>query len=623
MRGERGILLCLWLTCFLQSTAVLEPLTAFDWTVKWSWESKELPHPTTWRFHCEDSLLTFSASSSQAQFRYRDTQLGFGEWLPPLGEPPLLLKIRRDGFRWLAYFHRRLVAFTFADLPPTEKVTDDASSPLPAPCFMPPPLKRWQWRLPMDWQIQRLPDGSVAFAPPLLTPQPRLLFLSPPEGFLTTDFAVSMEVLPNAAKAIGIGVCFEQDGGYLWRWQRDGEEIKLQLLVVERDGTDWKTEVLHEEVLPLSPVHWHRLQVFRSGDQLWAGLDDEVLAYCQERRFGFGQVALWLEGGDRPLPLVRSITGEYWWCATLTPSEESGEPFPPLMGRWRPLVGNLETGKLGDGKLGEWGWMLQAESSSQRPASRVQKSVAIALLGEAPLPSWWGVDVRWTGEPIGLVWGWLNERHFSLLRLRPRPLALPSASPVIASQMELVAVRGEKEKVLDAQPLWLRREATYRLTVQLLSGRVVGFVNGIAFTRAETMPIGKVGVWAAGTLAVGKFWLVTGEMPLLPLTTEDAEVVQPFTETGLVAHEEVSFTLPAGLPPQVPLSARLSQEPITLSVERKGHQILLRLFRDEQFLGSVLTKLPSELPMTVKLERRDRFLLVWLGEKLAMTLRLP
>ncbi len=607
MANSEWRMVSLWIVCFLQSAATSQPLTAFEWTAQWRRESKELPHPMAWRFHCGGFPLTFSASPSKAMFRYRDNPLGCGEWLPLLGEFPLLLRVRRDGFRWLAYFQRRLVAFAFADLPATEKVTDDASSPLPALCPMPSALKRWQWSLPKDWQPQVLPDGSKAFSSPLSTSKPRLQFLALPDGVLPTDFAVTAEVLPNAAKAIGIGVCFERDGGYLWLWQREGEEIKLQLLVIQKDGEGWRTEVIHEEALHLSPFHWHRLQVWRSGDQLWAGLDDEVLAYCQERRFGFGQVALWLEGGDRPPPLVRSVSGEIWWCATLTPSEESGEPFPPLRGRWRASLSQ---------------WELQA-SPNPKPETRNPKPSAIALLGEAPLPSWWCADARWTGEPIGLIWGWLNERHFGLLRLSPHPSAQPSVSPVLAGQMELVAVRDDREKVLDAQPLWLRLGATYRLTVQLVMGRVVGFINGIALTHAEAMPIGKVGVWTKDTLAMGKFWLVTGERPLLPLTTEDAEVVQPFTETKFIAHEEISFALPAGLPPQVPLSARLSQEPVTLLVERKGHRLLLRLFRDGQLLSFVLTKLPSELPMTVRLERRDRFLLVWLGERLALTLRLP
>ncbi|MFA0767251.1 MAG: hypothetical protein OXFUSZZB_000579, partial [Candidatus Fervidibacter sp.] len=45
--------------------------------------------------------------------------MGWSELLPPLGNPPLPVTVRRDGFRWFAYFRRRLVAFAFAELPPT------------------------------------------------------------------------------------------------------------------------------------------------------------------------------------------------------------------------------------------------------------------------------------------------------------------------------------------------------------------------------------------------------------------------------------------------------------------------------------------------------------------------
>jgi len=71
------------------------------------------------------------------------------------------------------------------------------------------------------------------------------------------------------------------------------------------------------------------------------------------------------------------------------------------------------------------------------------------------------------------------------------------------------------------------------------------------------------------------------------------------------------------------LSARLSREPVTLFVERHGNRLVFQVERKGQLLGVTSTSLPSQMPITIRLERRDRLLLVWLGDQPVWTLRLP
>ncbi len=163
----------------------------------------------------------------------------------------------------------------------------------------------------------------------------------------------------------------------------------------------------------------------------------------------------------------------------------------------------------------------------------------------------------------------------------------------------------------------------YRLAVQLAENRVTGFVNGLNLVTAEVSPFGKVGLWTSSSLTLHKFWLYTGEEQLVFLSPEDGGIVHPVSEQPFIAHEMVSITLPAGLPPNVPLSAKLSQEPVTLFVERQGNRLLLRLERENQLLGITSVRLPSQPPMTIRMERRDRLLLIWLDNQPTWTVRLP
>jgi hypothetical protein len=265
--------------------------------------------------------------------------------------------------------------------------------------------------------------------------------------------------------------------------------------------------------------------------------------------------------------------------------------------------------------LGEWktkadGWTLQ--TSTGQP-------FALSLLGAPDLPAWWVADILWRNETFGLVFGWLDENHYHLLRLRPYE---KTAEPHRAV-LELVAVRQSRETILDKWDLLLESGKVYRLALQMTENQVSGFINGMGLVRAEISPVGKVGLWTNSSLNLKRFWLYIGEEPLLPLTPEMGGTVQPLTGNLIIAHEVVSITLPAGLPPGVPLSARLSQEPVILLVERRGNRLVFQVERQGRLLGVTSTSLPSQVPITIRLERRDRLLLVWLGNQPVWTLRLP
>ncbi|WP_456331744.1 hypothetical protein, partial [Fervidibacter sacchari] len=265
--------------------------------------------------------------------------------------------------------------------------------------------------------------------------------------------------------------------------------------------------------------------------------------------------------------------------------------------------------------LGEWktksdGWALQASSG---------QPVVLSLLGTPDLPAWWVVDVLWRNETLGLAFGWLDEKHYHLLRLRP----CEGKTKPNRAVLELVAVRQNRETVLDKWDLLLESGGVYRLALQMTTNQVTGFINGMGLVRAEISPVGKVGLWTNSSLNLKRFWLYIYEKPLVPLTPEMGGTVQPLTGNLIIAHEVVSITLPAGLPPGVPLSARLSREPVILFVERHGNRLVFQVEQQGRLLGVTSTSLPSQMPITIRLERRDRLLLVWLGNQPVWTLRLP
>jgi len=240
-------------------------------------------------------------------------------------------------------------------------------------------------------------------------------------------------------------------------------------------------------------------------------------------------------------------------------------------------------------------------------------------LGAPDLPAWWVADILWRNETFGLVFGWLDENHYHLLRLRPYE---KTAKPHRAV-LELVAIRQSRETILDKWDLLLESGGVYRLALQMAENQVSGFINGMGLVRAEISPVGKVGLWTNSSLNLKRFWLYIGEEPLLSLAPEMGGTVQPLTGNSIIAHEVVSITLPAGLPPGVPLSARLSQEPVILLVERRGNRLVFQVERQGRLLGVTSTPLPSQMPIIIRLERRDRLLLVWLGNQPVWTLRLP
>gem|GEM_PF-689543 len=596
--GARLFLMLSSLAGIIEGVTQKAPAPAVAFECQGAWQAPK----GAWQFVGGGQRLTFVLNPLRGQWQWQGHSIGWSELLPPLGNAPLTLVVRRDGFRWSAYFRRRLIAFAFADLPPTERVVAEgiAAQPIFAPLTFPP---EGAWQLPKDWRSVMTPEGETAFVPTNLQRQQFVPFSASLD--LLTDFTATAEVRLNGGRAIGLAVNFGEEGGYVWRWRRDGGEVRLQLVCVERESDGrWREQVLWDEPADFSPFHWQRLQVWCSGDQIWAGLDGEVLAFCQDQRFGIGQVGLWLERGDEPAPMVRSVTGQRWWCATLTASEEVPCPFPAQEGQWR--------------WMGET-WSLQ--SFSERPC--------LALLGEAPLPSWWVADLFWQGQAVGLIWAQGQEaqdegRELGLLCLRPEG-AREQGKQVgksAAGAVEMVlGWLGRKRglKVLARERLWLQRDALYRLAVQRTPTEVIGYLNGIPLVKAQEVPKGKVGLWAERSAKVQRFWLVTGEAALISLTPEKGGAVQPFVADGWIPYEAVSLTLPAGLPIGVPQSVRLSSLPVSLQAERTGYRLSLRLLLEGKPIGETTLPTPRLLPLTLRLERRERWLLVWLGQQVVLT----
>jgi len=582
---------------FLLASAPYEPLDMFLCQGKWDGQGE-----VTWFFKCGEEVMTVRLHPNRCQFLLNGEPLGWSELMPPQLMSPTVVSLYRNKFRWSLLLGRALVATAFADLNQmTSWVGASIETVQSAPTvlersFIPFRVPRPPSRVPPEnWRGIELDDGSIAFAPPDQTGQ--VVFPLNLEGTNLTDIFVTLEVQPNGARSVGIGVCWGDDGGYLWRWVRRRGEGVWQLAVAQPCDSGWELTTIHEEPAFIPATSWQQLQVWRSGNQLWVGVDGEVLAQVQDNRFSWGQVVVWVESGDLPQPLVKPIKLKRWWCATLCPDIDTHVPFPAVFGKWQAKSDS---------------WVLKTDK---------EKQFALALLGTPDLPSWWIADVLWQNEPVGLVFGWLGEKHYHLLRLRPLKKLTPSSVP--HSVIEIVAVREGREKVLDEWTVLLERNKVYRLAVQLTANRAVGFINGLNLVAAEVSPIGKVGLWANSSLTLHRFWFYTGEEQLVSLNLTEGGIVHPVSEQPFVAHEMVSLTLPAGLPPGVPLSARLSQEPITLFAERQGHRLLIRLERGGKPLGFTSFRLPSQPPITIKMERRDRVLLVWLENQPVLTIRLP
>lgn len=570
----------------LQASASCEPVNMFLCQGNWDGQQEAL-----WLFKCDGKTMTVRFHPNRCQFLLDGEPLGWSELIPSQSTTPVTMSLYRTKFRWSLMAGRRLIAFAFAELNQTKSWTGagienvQPVQTVSERSFV--PSGKW-------FQIE-LDDGSIAFSPSEQIRQ--AAFPLNPEATNLTDIFVNIAVQPNGARSIGLGVCWGDDGGYLWRWVRQRGEAMWQLSTAKPSNSGWELTTLHEEPAFVPAISWHQLQVWRSGNQLWAGVDGKILAQVQDNRFGWGQIVVWVESGDLPQPLIRPVKLNQWWCAALSPDIDTHAPFSALLGQWQAKSD---------------GWVLKA--SAKQP-------FALALLGTPSFPSWWIADVLWREEAIGLVFGWLNERHYHLLRLRPSKKTTATSIP--QSVLEIVAVREGREKVLDEWTMLLERNKLYRLAVQLIENRVTGFVNGLNLVSAEVSPIGKVGLWASPSLTLLKFWLYTGEEQLVFLSPEDGGIVHPVSEHQFIAHEMVSLTLPVGLPPNVPLSAKLSQEPVTLFIERQGLRLLFRLERQNQLLGINSVRFPSQLPITIRMERRDRLLLIWLDNQPIWTVRLP
>jgi len=561
-----------------------EPADAFLCRSKWDGQKEaELI------FENDGKTMIARLNPTRPHFLADGKPIGWSELLPNLPEPPIPVFVHRSKFCWSLIAGRRLIAFAFADEPATRKWTG-----LNIQDFAPVEPLSERYLVPSGgWERIELDDGSVSFKPPERALRGAFPLVA--GGEVLTDFSAAIEIQPNGARAVGIGVCWGEDGGYLWRWVRERGEMKWQLVVAKPSELGWDLTPLYEEPATVSPTDWHQLQVWRSGDQIWVGVDGKVLAHLRDNRFAFGQVVVWVEIGDLPPPLVRPVRLTRWWCASLAADIDTSEPFPACLGEWKTKAD---------------GWTLQ---------TLMGQPFAFSLLGAPSLPAWWVADILWRNETLGLIFGWLDEKHYHLLRLRPSEKVAKPHRAVL----ELVAVRQNRESVLDRWELLLENGSIYRLALQLIANQVSGFINGMGLVKAEISPVGKVGLWTNSSLTLKRFWLYIGEEPLLPLTPETGGTVQPLTGNIIVAHEMVSITLPAGLPPNVPLSARLSQEPVILFVERRGNRLVFQVERQGRLLSVTSTSLPSQMPITIRLERRDRLLLVWLGDQPVWTLRLP
>ncbi len=570
----------------LSAIASCEPADTFLCQGKWDGQGE-----TFWLFECNGKTMTTRLHPNRCLFLLDKEPLGWSELMPIQPISPTNISLFRNRFRWSLMAGRRLIAFAFAELPQTTSWIGTGIEFVQTV----PTVSERSFVPPGKWRQIELDDGSIAFSPSEQIRQ--AAFPLSPEGENLTDISVTLTVQPNGARSIGIGVCWGDDGGYLWRWVRQRGEAMWQLVIAKPSDSSWELTPLYEEPAFIPAISWHQLQVWRSGNQLWAGVDGKVLVQIRENRFGWGQVVLWVESGDLPQPLVKPVKLSRWWCAALSSDIDTYAPFPTVFGQWQ---------------IKPEGWVLKT--------APVQP-FALALLGTPDLPSWWIADISWRNEPVGLVFGWLSEKHYHLLRLRPSKKATTLSVP--HSVLEIIAVREGRERVLDEWTMLLEPNKLYRLAVQLAENRVTGFVNGLNLVTAEVSPFGKVGLWTSSSLTLHKFWLYTGEEQLVFLSPEDGGIVHPVSEQPFIAHEMVSITLPAGLPPGVPLSAKLSQEPVTLFVERQGNRLLLRLERENQLLGITSVRLPSQPPMTIRMERRDRLLLIWLDNQPAWTVRLP
>lgn len=566
--------------------AYCEPADIFFCQGKWDGQQE-----VNWVFESDGKPMTVRLNRNRCQLLADGEPVGWSELMPSLPNPPVSVVLYRNKFRWSLIAGRRIVAFAFVDIPLTMKWFGSGIEDMNA---FAPELERILTPFG-KWQRVELEDGSVAFRP---TEQPmRGVFPVSVEERNLTDIFASLEVQPNGARSIGVGVCWGEEGGYVWRWLRRRGEAVWQLAIATPSNSEWELKPLYEEHATVSPTSWHQLQVFRSGDQIFAGVNGKVLTRVRDNQFGLGKLVLWLETGDLPQPMVKPIRLTRWWCAALSPDIDTFTPFLAQLGKWTQKTN---------------GWMLQADAKKNR---------AFALLGAADLISWWVVDLKWQNETVGLVFGWLGEKHYNLLRLRPSTET--KFAPFPHAVLEIVSVRNGRERVLDEWSVLLEKDRFYRLAIQLTENRVFGFINGMGLVTAEVSPIGKVGVWTNSCAFMRQFWLYKGSEPLVPLITDELGTVQPLSDQPIIAHELVSVTLPAGLPPNVPLSAKLSKEQVTLFVERQGNRLLFRLECQGKFFGTTSTAMPSQLPITVKMERRDKLLIIWLGNQPVWTARIP
>lgn len=564
--------------------AFCEPADRFLCDGKWDGKSE-----ARWEFESDGGGLTVRLTPNRCFFSLGKEFLGWGELLPSLPDKPTTVSVVRDKFRWLLFVGRRLIAFAFADLPRTVKATGIGDEG-----FRYFPKISELFIAPLGWEQLELEDKSLAYYPkseddkfafPLMATLPSL-----------TDFSVSMDVQLNGARSVGIGFCWGEDGGYLWRWVRKGYQTFWRLEMARPSNSAWELKTLYEEIADTPLTIWRRLQVWRSLDQIWVGIDGEVMAQVRDNSFGQGQIVVWCEIGDLPLPLIKPIRINRWWCASLLPDIDTFSPFPALLGRWVSKHGV---------------WLLNV-LTRDKPA--------VALLGDLEMPAWWVADVQWCEELLGLVFGWVDEKNYNLFRLKP--LKNSPKGLLKRAVLEIVAVRDGRERPLDRWPLLLEKSGLYRMALRIDERGVLGSINGLGLVSAKINATGKVGLWTGSSLALKGFWLYKGEEPLFALIPEEGGFIYPLGEISFASHESVVINLPAGLPPNVPLSARLSKVPIMMLVERRGDRLIFRVEKQGQLLGIAETRMPKQPPIDIRLERIDNLVLVKIGEHPVWTVRL-
>ncbi|MCS7223522.1 MAG: hypothetical protein NZ959_03015 [Armatimonadetes bacterium] len=536
--------------------------------------------------------LTLLVSPVRTVFLLNGRPIGQSAVGEPWTQSPLPFRIAREGARWSARVGPDFSAAAICPLPPTESVvvSFEPDISLEADCQPFRPKREPIELILSPWDKRESEKEGLFWTPKKSLAVPSVEWLTIPHSL---SFGMEAELRIGAGKRVGIGIVTDEATVYLaslFREPRSDSPVMIQLVKAQREESGWNQEVVAEQVTGSSVMSWVRLQVFCSEDRLWLCRDDEMIAEQKIGKPVANRIGLWWEGADKPYPSVRQLRWRDWrllaWRQEPDGATEPLDPPIPLSGSWRKQ---------------KEGYSLVA---ARHPA--------IALVEHCSSQGWFISDVLWTGQPFGLVWGFRAPSDYHLVRL---------TSLGKATELQLVVVKGRKERVLDKVPLWLEGNKTYRLAVHLSPEGVRVYLNGLELLFSPEATEGFLGLWSAKASLFKNFIFHPYNRSLIPLIPEHSGVVMPDGEGIAVVQEAVSLTLPLGFPPGVPMMARLSQSPVTVFVERREDTLHFTLWHQDQVWGEGRARLPDELPATVHLERRGSVILVRLGEKIILTRR--